>query len=245
MPAAATKRTRNRPLTVLQEQFCLAYAEPNSPTWNNATKSGVAVGYSVNSASGTTSELIRKAKIQARISQIQARHQQAQQVSAVIDAATVRDDLISARERAKLAKDLSAEIRAVELLGKSIGLFRDGLELSATAARLSDDDRAELARIAAVLVERGIDQPQSEGKALPSTAPAPAPAAAEHGLAPGLRPACNVVDTGVAAPDRGTPSVAAGVAAPQAGGADDTITPLPHTSDFEALFDVTPVLTGT
>lgn len=105
-------------LTDKQERFCALYVQ----TWN-ATRAATEAGYSESSAYSIGWENLRKPEIATRINEL---------IIATGEGATVSRSWVVHRlilEAVQSDKG-SERIRALELLGRSIGLFTDRLEIS-------------------------------------------------------------------------------------------------------------------
>lgn len=119
-----------------QEDFCQFYLkEPNG------TQAAIKAGYADGSADVTASRLLRNASVLARIAELRGEVNKV----AVVDAAYVLTRLRENVERAMTAEpvrdsdgeptgeyryDGSVANKALELLGKHLGLFRDKVEVS-------------------------------------------------------------------------------------------------------------------
>lgn len=130
-------------LTVRQEAFCQAFADPDSLTWHNASKSGRAAGYAHKSAPG---KLMQLQKIRTRIIDLTETH--AERVCQT--PSTVLLSLDRLRIAAEEKGDLPTALRATELLGKTMAMFTDrtALDVPQEGRQLSDKEREEAVRIA-------------------------------------------------------------------------------------------------
>jgi hypothetical protein len=107
-----------------QEQFCLAYA-----SHGNGTRAAQEAGYSpsgnVNGAATRAVALLKRADIQARIAHLRAVVQRQVAKTVAVDRGWVLKMLIENAESAIEAKDRTSANRALELVGKELGMFID------------------------------------------------------------------------------------------------------------------------
>ena len=125
-------------LTPRQERFCREFLVDM-----NGTKASVRAGYSEKTAYSQASRLLKNAKVAARIAELQA--ETAKRLDVTVD--SVMADLEGLCASAVAAKQFGPAVRAKELQGKQLGLFRD--RLSVDDAREGHDERL-YARIALV-----------------------------------------------------------------------------------------------
>lgn len=111
------KRTKQRPLTAKQEKFCQEYMIDL-----NATQSAIRAGYVAHSLNcfGTIGvENIQKPAIKAEIQKLKAKTSE----ETGIKAEDVVLSFADLAKRAKIKEDLGNENRALENLGKHLGVF--------------------------------------------------------------------------------------------------------------------------
>lgn len=107
-------------LTPKQARFCQEYLVDL-----NATQAAKRAGYSQESAHVEGCRLLKNARVRSRIAELQdaAAHRNEVSVDSVLRL------LMNSYEAAMAAKQHGPAVRAAELLGKTIGMFRDKLEL--------------------------------------------------------------------------------------------------------------------
>ncbi len=123
-------------LTAKQERFCREYLVDM-----NATQAAKRAGYSPRTANEQGARLLANASVKPRIAELQA------EVSERLDI-TVDDVIAMLMESyrdAKTAKQHGPAVRAVELLGKRLGMFRDRVIVSREDSMPDDDLVAALA----------------------------------------------------------------------------------------------------
>ena len=133
------------PLSPQQEQFCAAYADPESETYGKAGMSAKVAGYIEPYTASW--KLRRQARIIARLEQYQA--------AARVTVGRVMSDLEAERllALAKDPPDVAAAIRASELMGKHLAMFTEHVQVDVGQAKVySDAERAEARRLAAMLI---------------------------------------------------------------------------------------------
>ena len=117
-----------------------------------ATQAAIRAGYSERTARSVGSENLTKPDIQARIAELQAERSKRTDIKA--------DDVLRRLIREADAGDMNepnaARIRAVELLGKHLGLFVDRKIIGIRALPLEDLNEAELT----VLLGKGAPSPE-------------------------------------------------------------------------------------
>jgi len=121
------------------EQFSQFVAGGKTPT-----ESYIAVGFSVNGAAASANKLLKVTKVRARVLDLQAAMEQSTVMKAVVDKGWIISTLRLNVERAmqevevldnkgkptgEFRYDGSVANRALELLGKELGMFRDVHEL--------------------------------------------------------------------------------------------------------------------
>ena len=116
-------------MTLRQRRFAEEYA-----ACGNATESAKKAGYSNKTAYAQGSRLLKKVEVAARITELQAEATK----RAAIEADDVIDMLLESYKDAKRANQHGPAIRAVELLGKHLALFKDRTILTEEAG-VSDD----------------------------------------------------------------------------------------------------------
>ena len=92
----------------------------------NATQAAIRAGYAESGARTEGARLLAKANIQARIAELQAERSRRTDIKADY----VLRRLVREADAGDLAEPNSARIRAVELLGKHVGMFVDRKELA-------------------------------------------------------------------------------------------------------------------
>lgn len=92
----------------------------------NATRSAIAAGYAQKQAAKTGSEMLRKPRIRVLLEAARLEQQQRTQITAD----RVFTDLYRIAEKAEKAGEFPAATRALELVGKHLGMFRDKVELT-------------------------------------------------------------------------------------------------------------------
>ena len=136
-------------LTDRQERFCQEYLIDL-----NATQAYIRAGYSARTAHNCASRLMAKAGVRARIDELMAVRSRRTGVTQDIDfeCAGLREDA-KADDRAALMSvrvksgddfterevRLYDKVRALELLGKHLGMFTEKVELSGERVRIVDD----------------------------------------------------------------------------------------------------------
>ena len=108
-------------LTPRQERFCRDFLVDM-----NGTKASVRAGYGERSAHVTASRLLTNTKVAARVAELQA--ETAKRLEVTAD--TVMADLARLCQEAVEAKQFGPAVRAKELQGKRLGLFRDRLDFN-------------------------------------------------------------------------------------------------------------------
>ena len=124
-------------LTPKQHRFCQEYMVDF-----NATKAAQRAGYSEKTAYSQGQRLLKNVEIKARIAALQDEARERTNVS--ID--DVIAMLLDCHKDAKAAKQLGPAVRAVELLGKRLGMFKDRVEFSELQAMTDEELAAGLAK---------------------------------------------------------------------------------------------------
>lgn len=103
------------PLTAKKEAFCRAYVANGS----NGTQAAITAGYSKKTARSQAQRLLTNVDIQKRIAELKEPINK----GLAINAEYVRERLKIEAERDGEGASHSARIRALELLGKDVGMF--------------------------------------------------------------------------------------------------------------------------
>lgn len=122
MPPTRKPRPRNVPraLTERERCFCACYLR-----LANGTQAAVEAGYSARSAYNQATRLMKKDEVQAEIARLRAERE----VRTAITADAVLHELAAEARRHDERASHSARVRALELLGKHLGLFREKLNV--------------------------------------------------------------------------------------------------------------------
>jgi Terminase small subunit len=119
-------------MSVLDNQKHEAFAQAYVRT-NNGVKAAIEAGYapsgSRNAASVRAAGLMKNAKVKARIDELQQQLTKKASQAVALDRAWVLDRLKQNADLALDEKDRSAANRALELLGKEIGMFVERKQL--------------------------------------------------------------------------------------------------------------------
>ncbi len=111
---------RDSGLTAKQDRFCREYLVDLC-----ATAAARRAGYSTRNADKIGSELLGKTRVAARIAELQAEVSERNEITVDRVVAMLMED----REDAKKAGQHGPAVRAVELLGKTVGAFVDRFHL--------------------------------------------------------------------------------------------------------------------
>jgi hypothetical protein len=151
------------PLSPKELAFCEAFGNPESETFGNARKSAEVAGYGEPHNAGW--KLRRRPRI---IAKLKSYH-----VAVTVAVGRVLADLENERRLAIEKGDLSTAVRATELMGKHLGMFRDVLAIDepATAARYDARVAADVQRITAFLL-LGPQSPAAMSELPPGSTPA-------------------------------------------------------------------------
>lgn len=117
-------------LTDRQERFCREYLVDL-----NATLAAKRAGYSSRTANEQAARLLAKDSVKARVAELQ--NAAAKRNDITVDEVIAM--LLECYRDAKAANQHGPAVRAVELLGKRLGMFRDKIEVSEVRA-MSDDE---------------------------------------------------------------------------------------------------------
>ncbi len=114
-----------------QESFCQEYVIDS-----NGTQAAIRAGYAVNSANVTSSKLLAKANIRARVDELFAEHRK--RVEVTVDSLT--ELLLADRDLAHDTKQAGAAVSASDKLGKLHGLMSERLKIhvSVTVEHMND-----------------------------------------------------------------------------------------------------------
>ena len=134
-------------------KFCQFYADPGSSTYHNGTKSAIAAGYSAIAPAATACRMLKRSNVRSKIDEIQAQHAHVVASQTAISLELLRSELIRVAKLCEDSGDRSNWLRAIELLGKSIGAWADVTISDPVALRQLDErTRRDAARIARVLM---------------------------------------------------------------------------------------------
>ena len=119
-------------LTARQRKFAEAYT-----ICGNASEAAKTGGYSNKTAPSQGARLLKNGHVIAKITQLQAEASN----RAAIEVDDVIDMLLAAHTDAKAAGQFGPSVRAVELLGKHLAMFKDRIEFEERG--VSDEDLVE------------------------------------------------------------------------------------------------------
>jgi len=136
-------------LTPKQEAFCIHYTTIGSETFSNGTKSAIVAGYSKTSAYSQASALLKNPKIQQRLKELHAVNMSRNMITVDKVLADLEHDKLAARKN----KQNGAAIRATELQGKYLAMFRDRIVNEDDAETMTERERVEAKRIAKLAVD--------------------------------------------------------------------------------------------
>ena len=132
------------PLTVREMAWVEAFSNPESTSFGNATKSAELAGYA--DPQNSAWRLRRRPRV------VTALGRRFETITA--ERGKVIAHLGHLRQVCEEKGDLAAAVRAVELMGKSLGLFRDAIELELPEMRAySETEAFEARRLASMMLE--------------------------------------------------------------------------------------------
>jgi hypothetical protein len=127
-----------------QELFAQALAHHG-----HQTRAAIEAGYSTKGASVAGSRLAAKPKVKQRIMELQRDNREKVQRAVVADKAWVLNMLVANAEDALKAKDRPAANRALELVGKELGMFVERkMDLKSPLDGLTADELLAIVRLA-------------------------------------------------------------------------------------------------
>jgi hypothetical protein len=135
------------PLSPKELAFCEAFGNPESETFGNARKSSEVAGYSEPHNAGW--KLRRRPRIIAKLKEYHA--------AVTVAVGRVLADLENERRLAVEKGDIASAIRATELMGKHLGMFRDVLDIGEseeTVARYERRRASDLRIVEALVCEQ-------------------------------------------------------------------------------------------
>ena len=134
------------PLTPRELAFCRFYGDPQSVSYGRATKSAVLAGYAEKSAWTTGWKLRHRPSIRAKLAEYDA----AVQVAVGRVLADLENERIAAMEKG----DIASAVRATELQGKHLAMFKENVEITLPMARAYTEQEAfEAKRLASMMLE--------------------------------------------------------------------------------------------
>lgn len=118
----------------------------------NQTNSALEAGYSTTSAHVRGCELAKRKDVRARIEELQQRAEKAAVAALAVDRQWVLRELVANVEAARDSKNQNAVNRALELVGKEIGMFIDRkMDVKSPLEALNASQLQQLIEIAASL----------------------------------------------------------------------------------------------
>ena len=150
-PDARTLKLNSR-----EEAFCQYMTMLGTETLGHRTNSAIQAGYSRKRAAVTGSQLCKKQKIQERIEKLTAKNLRSKGVTAQ----SIVTDLLRIQEKTETEGKYSDTLRALELLGRTLGMYSDRVTLdTAEIQEFSERKRAELRKLAKLSVMADIRPP--------------------------------------------------------------------------------------
>lgn len=126
-----------RQLTQLQDQFCHEYLKDGV-----IEASAIRAGYNPASAGKTAYKLLRNPLIEARIRELRVDSL----MRLKLDADQIVSRFIAIADKAEQSGDLHVALRALELIGKRLGIFTDKLEVTQKNPFVTGEDEEALKR---------------------------------------------------------------------------------------------------
>lgn len=163
------RKSPDRPLNSRQEEFCKRLAEAEVSGDVNYTYIATLCGYSEKSACDQAIILKKNPRVVQRVSEIRSRliREKAEQTAVTI--ALVRSEHTRLAAVAEAEGDLSTATRNIELLGRTIGAYRDALDVDITATRTySDEERARYKTLARSMLMTSLAADSGQVQALPA-----------------------------------------------------------------------------
>jgi hypothetical protein len=176
-----TVQTKERPLNTFQLAFGEYFYTPTSETYHNASKSASKAGYAITCAKEQGYKLAKHAGIRARFSGIVSSNPAVARIEEQVTREVIVRDLRRIQNLAEDDKKWSEALKALELIGKTAGLFADVVLINSAELAEFDTSKAQQARrIASVLLDGtavGIEPAQSllQSEIKPDAGPAPTP----------------------------------------------------------------------
>jgi hypothetical protein len=142
-------------LTLKQDSFCVHYTTIGTETYSNGTKSAIAAGYSEKGAYARASELLRNRKVWERISALHKENMSRNNVTPDSVLANIEHDRMLAREKG----DISSAIRADELQGKTLAMFKEShlIGQDEQQRKLNELEQRTARELAVILMERRLE----------------------------------------------------------------------------------------
>jgi phage terminase small subunit len=156
MPEAITekpkpKRGPYRRWTELQEKFCLAYADPNSPSCGVALRSARIAGYGGSHVDVTACQLMKHPRILRRIEELKKDFGQRAALQNAVTLSLVQKEHARLAALAEGQGDLTNATRNLEALGRTIGAYSDSVRVDIAKVReYTAQEQAEAKRLASI-----------------------------------------------------------------------------------------------
>lgn len=129
------------------ERFAICYAAHGNGT-RAALEAGFAAGQRNQSAAVRAVDLMKREEIRQRVAELNAVAERKTTAAVAVDRAWVLNELILNAQSAREANDRSAANRALELVGKEMGMFVDRkLEMKSPLEALSAQELQALVRL--------------------------------------------------------------------------------------------------
>jgi hypothetical protein len=173
MIAEAEKAKTKAGLSSMELAFARGYAVADVAGTLNARSVAILAGYSPKSASQQATMLAKRPKVRAAINQFRLQLLKNTEAQRIVSVELIRDELRRVQLLAEEKGDLATATRNVELIGKTIGAFRDGLDLDlSTSRQYSPVEREHYRRVSAVLLAGGSVPAMLDAVPLPAALPA-------------------------------------------------------------------------
>ncbi len=149
-----TKSTKIKPLSARRLRFCQNYISADTDR-----EAAIAAGYSEKSAHVAAARLLKDANVLAEITR---RQEEASERADIKDDDVIRM-LLEDREAARAAKQYGPAVRAAELLGRKLGMFKDRIDVNGGPERdrqiiesLAGEDPAKRAALKLIMGSDGV-----------------------------------------------------------------------------------------
>lgn len=161
----STSKLVSTQVTPQQDKFLQMYLGMIGNTAGQIEKSAIAAGYKAKTAASAASHMLKRPRVAARLLELRKQLEHVEYAAEIISKDGVRQKLYSLYAETRDKGKYAESIRALELLGKDMGMFTEQISLDPATVKALEGRQAEAAlQISAMILSGGgANSPEFKG----------------------------------------------------------------------------------